>query len=281
MDFEWTNKQLFNGAYSRAYSYFSNSDMASRGLPSTAELDILNPLRGQIPDEVFTQAFTLPVTDGSGMIRPQQRQAFQLLQEAGWKIVDDKMVDTQGKPVSLEFLLAQPEFERVLLPFKRNLSDLGIELVLRRVDVSQYITRRRTRDFDITIGTFPQSSSPGNEQREYWDSSSADKPGSYNLIGLKSPAIDTLVDGLINSDTRQSLIDHAKALDRVLLWGYYVIPNWYIKTWRVAYWNHIAHPKVPPLYDVGISTWWIKPDAKPAVEIPPVDTQAPAPGTEQ
>jgi microcin C transport system substrate-binding protein len=281
MDFEWTNKQLFNGAYSRAYSYFSNSDMASRGLPSQAELDILNPLRGQIPDEVFTQAFTLPVTDGSGMIRPQQRQAFQLLQEAGWKIVDDKMVDTQGKPVSLEFLLAQPEFERVLLPFKRNLSDLGIELVLRRVDVSQYITRRRTRDFDMTIGTFPQSSSPGNEQREYWDSSSADKPGSYNLIGLKSPAIDTLVDGLINSDTRQSLIDHAKALDRVLLWGYYVIPNWYIKTWRVAYWNHIAHPKVPPLYDVGISTWWIKPDAKPAVEIPPADTQAPAPGTEQ
>jgi len=283
MDFEWTNKQLFNGAYSRAYSYFSNSEMASSGLPSPAELDILNPLRGQIPDQVFDQAFKLPVTDGSGMIRPQQRQAFQLLQEAGWKIVNDKMVDTEGKPVSLEFLLAQPEFERVLLPFKRNLSDIGIDLVIRRVDVSQYITRRRTRDFDMVVGSFPQSSSPGNEQREYWDSSSADKPGSYNLIGLKEPAIDTLVDGLINADTRQSLIDHARALDRALLWGYYVIPNWYIKTWRVAYWDHIAHPKVPPLYDVGIPTWWVKPDAKPAVVIPPVDTseQAPAAGTEQ
>lgn len=283
MDFEWTNKQLFNGAYSRAYSYFSNSEMASSGLPSQAELDILNPLRGQIPDQVFDQAFKLPVTDGSGMIRPQQRQAFQLLQQAGWKIVNDKMVDTEGKPVSLEFLLAQPEFERVLLPFKRNLSDIGIDLVIRRVDVSQYITRRRTRDFDMVVGSFPQSSSPGNEQREYWDSSSADKPGSYNLIGLKEPAIDTLVDGLINADTRQSLIDHSRALDRVLLWGYYVIPNWYIKTWRVAYWDHIAHPKVPPLYDVGIPTWWVKPDAKPAVVIPPVDTseQAPAAGTEQ
>jgi microcin C transport system substrate-binding protein len=271
LDFQWTNKQLFNGAYTRTDSYFDNSDMASSGLPSKDELALLEPLRGKIPDRVFTEEFKLPVTDGSGMIRPQQRKAFQLLQEAGWRIVDDKMVDTQGNPVKIEFLLAQTEFERILLPFKRNLSDLGIDFVLRRVDVSQYVNRLRSRDFDMIVSGFPQSSSPGNEQREYWDSSSADKPGSRNFIGLKDPAIDTLVDGLINSGSRDSLITHARALDRVLLWGFYVIPNWHINTWRVAYWDHIAHPKTTALYDVAPATWWVKPDAKPAIPIPPTD----------
>ncbi|MGV8863553.1 MAG: extracellular solute-binding protein [Pseudomonas sp.] len=276
LDFQWTNKQLFNGAYTRTKSYFDNSDMASSGLPSKDELAVLEPLRGTIPDRVFTDEFKLPVTDASGMIRPQQRKAFQLLQEAGWRIVGDKMVDAQGKPVTLEFLLAQTEFERILLPFKRNLSDLGIDLVLRRVDVSQYVNRLRSRDFDLIVSGFPQSSSPGNEQREYWHSSSAEKPGSRNFIGLKDPAIDSLVDGLIDADSRQNLITHARALDRVLLWGYYVIPNWHIKTWRVAYWDHIGHPKVTPLFDVATSTWWIKPDAKPANPAQPPEQAEPA-----
>jgi microcin C transport system substrate-binding protein len=267
LDFEWTNKQLFNGSYTRTKSYFDNSDMGSRGLPTPEELKILEPLRDKLPAQVFTDEFKLPVTDGSGMIREQQRKAFQLLKEAGWKIVGDKMVDTEGKPVTIEFLLAQTEFERILLPFKRNLSDIGINLEIRRVDVSQYITRRRSRDYDMIVGSFPQSSSPGNEQREYWDSSSADKPGSYNILGLKDPAVDVLVSGLINADSRQSLIDHTRALDRALLWGYYVIPNWHIKTWRVAYWDHIGHPKVSPLYDIGNMTWWVKPDAQPAVPL--------------
>ncbi|WP_095146571.1 MULTISPECIES: extracellular solute-binding protein [unclassified Pseudomonas] len=267
LDFEWTNKQLFNGAYARTRSYFENSEMAATGLPDAAQLAILEPLRGKIPDQVFSEAFQNPVCDGSGMIRAQQRQAYQLLQEAGWRIVDDKMVDATGKPVTIEFLLAQTEFERVLLPFKRNLSDLGIDLVIRRVDVSQYINRVRSRDFDMVVGSFPQSSSPGNEQREFWKSESADKPGSRNYIGLRDPAIDQLVEELINADSRNSLVAHARALDRVLQWGYYVIPNWHIKTWRVAYWNHIGHPQVPPTYDVGINTWWIKPDAKPAIEV--------------
>jgi microcin C transport system substrate-binding protein len=267
LDFEWTNKQLFNGAYTRTKSYFDNSDMGSRGLPTPEELKILDPLRDQLPAQLFTEEFKLPVTDASGMIREQQRKAFQLLKEAGWKIVGDKMVDAEGKPVTIEFLLAQTEFERILLPFKRNLSDIGINLEIRRVDVSQYITRRRSRDYDMIVGSFPQSSSPGNEQREYWDSSSADKPGSYNVMGLKNPAVDALVTGLINADSRQSLINHTRALDRALLWGYYVIPNWHIKTWRVAYWDHIGHPKVPPLYDVGNMTWWVKPDAQPAVPL--------------
>ncbi|WP_248807174.1 extracellular solute-binding protein [Pseudomonas sp. MWU13-2100] len=273
-DFEWTNKQLFNGAYHRTRSYFENSEMAATGLPDAAQLAILEPLRGKIPEQVFSQAFEPSVCDASGMIRPQQRRAYQLLQEAGWRIVDDKMVDAQGKPASIEFLLAQTDFERVLLPFKRNLADLGIDLVIRRVDVSQYINRLRSRDFDMIVGSFPQSNSPGNEQREYWKSSSADKPGSRNLMGLKNPAVDELVEALIDSDSRQSLVEHARALDRVLQWGYYVIPNWHIKTWRVAYWDHIGHPKVSPAYDIGLDTWWIKPDAKPAVPLQTNSTSA-------
>lgn len=271
LDYEWTNKQLFNGAYTRTRSYFDNSEMAAHGLPSPNELKILEPLRGKVPEQVFTEVFHNPVSDGSGMIREQQRQAYTLLQEAGWKIVDDKMVDAQGKPVSIEFLLAQTEFERILLPFKRNLADLGIELNIRRVDVSQYITRLRSRDYDMIVGGYPQSNSPGNEQREFWSSVAADNPGSRNFIGLRDPAIDQLVEQLINADSRQSLIDHCRALDRVLLWGYYVIPNWHIKTWRVAYWNHIGHPNVSPKYDIGIDTWWIKPDVTPAVSEAPAD----------
>jgi microcin C transport system substrate-binding protein len=262
LDFEWSNKQLFNGAYTRTRSYFENSEMAATGLPGPDELAILEPLRDKIPPEVFTQAFEPAKTDGSGMIRAQQREAYQLLQEAGWRIVDDKMVDAQGKPVTIEFLLAQTEFERVLLPFKRNLADLGIDLVIRRVDVSQYINRLRSRDFDMLVGSFPQSTSPGNEQREYWKSSSADKPGSRNYMGLKDPAIDQLVEELIDADSRKSLVAHAKALDRVLQFGYYVIPNWHIKTFRVAYWDHLGHPKTPPRYDVGTATWWAKPEVK-------------------
>jgi microcin C transport system substrate-binding protein len=260
-DFEWANRQLFNGAYTRTRSYFDNSELAASGLPTAGELKLLEPLRKQIPPQVFTDEYQPPVTDGSGIIREQQRRAYQLLQEAGWRVEGDQMLDASGKAVSFEFLLAQTEFERVLLPFKRNLADLGIDLVIRRVDVSQYINRLRSRDFDLIVSGFGQSNSPGNEQREYWHSSSADNPGSRNFIGLKDPAVDRLVDGLINAHSRQSLLEHTHALDRVLLWGHYVIPNWHIKTWRVAYWNRFEHPKVTPQYDIGLSTWWARPQA--------------------
>jgi microcin C transport system substrate-binding protein len=260
-DFEWTNRQLFNGAYTRTRSYFDNSELASRGLPDEAELKILEPLRAQIPPEVFNNEFRPPVSDGSGIIRDQQRRAYQLLQEAGWRVEGDRMLDAGGQPVRIEFLLAQADFERILLPYKRNLADLGINLEIRRVDVSQYINRLRSRDFDMMVSGFSQSNSPGNEQREYWHSGSADNPGSRNFIGLKDPAIDRLVDGLVQADTRDRLISHTRALDRVLLWGHYVVPNWHIKTWRVAYWNRLAHPKVTPRYDVGLYTWWSKAEA--------------------
>jgi microcin C transport system substrate-binding protein len=264
-DYEWANRQLFNGAYTRTRSYFDNSELASVGLPSADELKLLEPLRAQIPPQVFTDEYHPPVTDGSGIIREQQRRAYQLLQEAGWRVDGDQMLDSTGKPVSFEFLLAQTEFERVLLPFKRNLADLGIELVIRRVDVSQYINRLRSRDFDLIVGGFGQSNSPGNEQREYWHSSSADNPGSRNFIGLKDPAVDSLVEGLINADSRQSLITHTRALDRVLLWGHYVVPNWHIKTWRVAYWNRFEHPEISPKYDIGLHTWWAREKSPEAV----------------
>lgn len=265
-DFQWANKNLFNGAYTRTHSYFDNSELAATGLPSPEELKILEPLRKQLPAQLFSQPFKVPETDGSGVIREQQRRAYQLLQEAGWKIANDQMLDAKGQPVVIEFLLAQTEFERVLLPYKRNLRDLGINLEIRRVDVSQYINRLRSRDFDLIVGGFPQSNSPGNEQREYWHSSSADRPGSRNYIGLKDPAIDQLVDGLINAESRTSLVQHTRALDRVLLWGHYVVPNWHIKTWRLAYWDRLQHPAVTPPYDYGLMTWWVKPDAAPAAK---------------
>ncbi|WXL27577.1 extracellular solute-binding protein [Ectopseudomonas mendocina] len=274
-DFEWTNRQLFNGAYTRTHSYFENSELSATGLPSEAELALLEPLREQVPAKVFSEAYEPPVTNGDGIIREQQRRAYQLLQEAGWRVDGDKMLDANGQPVSFEFLLAQTEFERVLLPYKRNLSDLGIDMIIRRVDVSQYINRLRSRDYDMIVGNFPQSSSPGNEQREYWHSSSADNPGSRNLIGLKEPAIDSLVNTLIKSDSRQQLITSARALDRVLQWGHYVVPNWHIKTWRVAYWNHFEHPAVSPKYDIGIHTWWSR-DVPQASE-----TESVTPGSEQ
>ena len=256
-DYEWTNKQLFYGAYLRTNSFFANSELASSGLPSAGELELLEPLRGQIPEQVFTTPFTLPVSDASGIIRERRLQAWQLLQEAGYRIVNDRMVSAEGEPLAFEFIIAQTNLERVLLPFKRNLAELGIEMSIRRADVSQYINRMRSRDFDMTSAIWPQSNSPGNEQRDFWHSSSFDNPGSRNFIGLQNPAIDQLVEGLINADSRTSLINHTRALDRVLLWGHYVIPNYYTNTWRIAHWQHLQRPAQAPLYDYGLFTWWI------------------------
>src|SRR5690606_37335997 len=190
------------------------------------------------------------------IIREQSRRAFQLLTEAGYRIEEDRMIGPDGQQLAFEFLNFQPNLERVILPFKRNLAELGIDLQIRRVDTSQYINRLRSRDFDMTSAIWPQSSSPGNEQREFWHSASADNPGSRNLMGLRDPAIDQLVEGLIRADSRKSLITHARALDRALLWGHYVVPNYYVDTWRVDYWKRFGRPQQPPRYDVGLMTWW-------------------------
>ena len=258
-DFEWSNAKLFHGAYTRTTSYFDNSELAAQGEPDADELALLEPLRDQLPASVFGPVWTPPKTDGSGTIRDQRREAYALLQEAGWQIVDDQLVNADGEPLQFEFLLVQAEFERVLLPFKRNLASLGINMELRRVDVSQYINRLRSRDFDMVVTSFGQSNSPGNEQREYWHSSSADNPGSRNLMGLKDPAIDTLVEGLIQADSRDSLVTHTHALDRALRSLHLVVPNWYTKVYRAAYWNKFGHPEQPPKYDLGLYTWWVDP----------------------
>lgn len=255
-DFEWAKKQIFYGDYKRTHSFFENSELASTGLPSEAELKLLEPLRDKLPPEVFTQEFKPPVSDGSGIIREQSRKAFQLLTEAGYRIEDDKMIGPDGKQLAFEFLNFQPNLERVVLPFKRNLAELGIDLQIRRVDVSQYINRLREWDYDMTSAVWPQSNSPGNEQLDMWHSSSADKRGSQNYIGLRAPAIDQLVESLIRADSRQALVTHARALDRALLWGHYVVPNYYVDAWRVAYWKRFGRPAITPQSDFGLMTWW-------------------------
>ena len=266
-DFEWSNKNLFNGAYTRTKSYFSNSDLASSGRPSPDELKILDKYKGQIPDPVFTTAYEPPKTDGSGNIRDNMRQALRLLKEAGWSVKAEKLVnDKTGKPFEFEFLLTQPEFERIVLPFVQNLQRVGINAVLRRVDPAQYENRIKSFDYDMTIVLIPQSLSPGNEQREFWGSAAADENGSPNYMGVKSKTVDDLVDLIINTPDRANLLTRVHALDRVLLNSYYVIPNWHITYFRVAAWDKFIRPSISPPYALALDTWWFDPGRAETVE---------------
>jgi microcin C transport system substrate-binding protein len=260
-DYEWTNKNLFYGAYTRTKSYFSNSELAARGLPTDGELAVLEPFREQLPSEVFTKPYEPPASDGSGNIRRNLRSALRLLKQAGWEVRDGRLVNTAtGAPMRFEILLVQPDFERVVLPFVRNLERLGIEAKVRTVDATQYQNRLDEFDFDLIVHSIGQSLSPGNEQRDFWLSKNADIPGSRNLAGVKDPVVDALVEQVISAPDRKSLVDRTRALDRVLLWGHYVIPQWHIRSWRVAHWNKLGRPAVSPKYDLGLDTWWIKPE---------------------
>jgi microcin C transport system substrate-binding protein len=257
-DFEWTNKTLFFGQYVRSKSYFSNSELASAGLPGSGELKILEAYRDRLPAEVFEKAYRPPETDGSGNIRKNIRVALRLLKQAGWQIKDNELVNQKsGIPFRFEILLIDPAFERIALPFKKNLARLGIAMNIRVVDTAQFINRRRDFDFDMIVGRFPQSESPGNEQREYWSSSAADIPGTRNFAGIKNPVIDELIERVISAQNRDELVYATRALDRVLLWGYYVIPQWHIAKYRVAYWDKFARPNIVPRYSLGFDTWWI------------------------
>lgn len=259
-DFEWSNKSLFYGQYTRSKSYFDNSDLASTGLPSKAELKILEPLRGQIPNEVFTKPYTVPTTDGSGNIRPSLRAAFKLLKAAGWVFKKRKLVNGKtGKPFRFEILLVSPLFERVVLPYIRNLKRLGIDARVRTVDSSQYRRRVDSYDFDVIVHGVGQSLSPGNEQREFWGSDAAKRDGSRNVFGIQNPAIDKLIDSLIAAPDRKELVTRVRALDRVLLWGHYFVPHWHINSFRIAYWDMFGQPKVLPKYNLGFMYWWIDP----------------------
>jgi microcin C transport system substrate-binding protein len=257
-DFEWTNKNLFYGAYTRTHSYFSNSELASRGLPSEQELQILHPYRDRISEEVFTKAYQAPATEGSGNLRRNLRQASKLLKQAGWSIKSGRLMNLNtGQPMAFELLLVSPSFERVALPFQRNLKRLGIEMSVRTVDSAQYERRVEDFDFDMIVMAQGQSLSPGNEQRNFWTSEKADLPGSRNLAGIKDPIVDELVELVINAPDRQSLVLRTRALDRLLLWGYYVIPHWHLRQYRVAYWDKFGRPEISPKYALGFETWWI------------------------
>ena len=259
-DFEWTNRSLFYGAYTRTRSFFSNSELASRGLPSPAELKILEPYRGRIPEEVFTQTYAPPRTDGNDSLRANLRTAFRLLEEAGWVVRNKVLVNaTTGEPFTFEIMLVSPSFERVVLPYVQNLKRLGITARVRTVDPSQYQNRLNTFDFDMVVAGFGQSLSPGNEQRGFWSSAAAETPGSRNLIGIRDPVVDELIASLITAPDRQSLITRTRALDRVLLWGHYVVPHWYVRNFRVIYWDRFGRPANPPKYALGFNDWWIDP----------------------
>ena len=257
-DFEWTNKNLFYGQYRRMQSYFSNSELAAHGLPDDEELKILECFRGKVPDEVFTKEYKPPSYDGSGNIRSGLRIALKLLGEAGWVVRDKKLVDAEtGRPMSFEILLISPAFERIVLPFAHNLKKLGIDARVRLVDPAQYQNRLIEFDYDMIVGVWGQSLSPGNEQRDFWSSAMADAVGGGNLIGIKDPAIDELIELVIAAPDRQSLIERVRALDRVLLWGHFVIPHWHIPYDRLVFWDKFGVPEVIPMQGTSLLRWWI------------------------
>ena len=265
-DFDWANANLFYGQYTRSESYFSNSELGSEGTPDAAELALLEPYRDVLPPETFTREYQAPRTDGSGNNRANLRRAMELLKQAGWEVRGNTL-KKQGseETLSFEMLLYSPAFERIVLPFKRNLERLGIEMSVRMVDISQYINRLRSFDYDMVVATFPQSASPGNEQRNYWSSEAAAVPGSNNLIGIRNRAVDGLVEEVVSARSREDLITACRALDRALLWGHYLVPNWHLSAFRVAYWNLFGRPATVPEYDLEFFSWWIDPEREQAV----------------
>ena len=258
-DFEWSNKNLFFDSYKRSYSFFSNSELAASGLPSAAEMEILNPYRKQLPPEVFTEAPTNPRTDKLNGIRENLGKAIELLKKGGWEIKNGKLLSVKdGKQMKFEILLILPTFERIVSPFSANLRRLGIDVSYRVVDTTQYINRVQSYDFDMIVSTFAQSESPGNEQRDFWTSRIADIEGGRNVIGIKNRVIDELVEDLIRTQTREELINYCRALDRVLLWHHYVIPQWYLAVDRISYWDKFATPAIVPSGGMDFSSWWAK-----------------------
>ncbi len=274
LDFEWLNRHLFYGGYHRSNSYFSNSELAATGLPTKEELALLSPFKEQLPPEVFSQPFSLPVTDGSGGNRQSLSDALSLLKQAGWSLKNGKLINDKNEPFVFELLFLEPSMARIILPFKKNLEQLGITLTPRIVDISQYINRLREFDFDMVPVVFPQSNSPGNEQRDFWGSQAAKIPASRNIIGIQSPAIDQLIETVISADTRETLIIATRALDRALLWGYYIVPHWYLPESRVAYWHQLKHPEnTPPLYQLDLNTWWVDPESTLPVTLPVTEAE--------
>jgi microcin C transport system substrate-binding protein len=256
-DFEWTNKNQFYGLYNRTNSFFENSNLKAEGAPNDAELALLEPYRDKLPHDVFGSAFTSPVSDGSGQDRKLLRQASKLLREAGWTVNDGKRVNADGEQLDLEFLIFSPTFERIIAPFVKNLKILGIDASIRLVDPSQYQSRVKSFDFDISTQRYVMRVTPGIELRNYWGSKAADTSGSQNLSGIKDPVIDALIEKVIAARTRQELTTAARAIDRVMRASHYWVPHWYKAAHNIAYWDKFSRPKIKPKYGRGvIDTWW-------------------------
>ena len=260
-DFEWTNKNLFYNAYKRTNSFFENSELASSGVPSGRELDLLNDYRELLPQKLFQEEYNPPKTDGSGFMRKELQEATKLLQDAGWELQEGKLINKKsGSKFEFELLLVSPAFERIVLPFKDNLAKLGIDVSVRTIDSAQYQNRLDGFDFDMIVSTFSQSLSPGNEQRNFWGSDAAKTNGSRNIIGISNEVIDSLIEKVISAKDREDLIVTTRALDRVLLWNHYVIPQWHISAYRTLYWDIFDKPSVRPKYSLGTNTWWVDAD---------------------
>ncbi len=262
-DFEWSNKQFAYDAYTRTRSYFSNSEMEAKGVPQGRELEILSEFRDQLPEEVFSEEFNPPKTDGSGNNRQNLRAAIVLLDDAGYVMGEDqvRVHKDSGVRLEFEFLISGTNagFERWFMPFKQNLARLGIRADIRIVDASQYINRMLDFDFDFVVQSWGQSLSPGNEQREFWGSEKADTTGSRNYIGIKDPVVDALIEMIVSAPTREELVIRTRALDRVLQHGWYVVPNWHLPAWRVAHWDRFGKPDIQAPYSLGAyDTWWSK-----------------------
>ncbi|MFK5914786.1 MAG: extracellular solute-binding protein [Woeseiaceae bacterium] len=261
-DFNWSNSMLFYNQYTRCDSYFSNSELASKGLPKGKELALLNRYRKDLSSDVFEKVWSPPSTKNPGDLRNNLLLAAKLLKQSGWVVKNGILQNKKGKRFEFDVLLAQKGFERILAPFSYNLRKLGIILHYRTVDVSLYIRRSRTFDFDLMVSSYPQSQSPGNELYNLWHSSSANSEGSRNLMGINNKVIDKLIDHIVFAKNRDDVVIAARALDRVMLHEEYLIPNWYIAVHRIAYWDKFAYPKKLPLYFSAdnwvMSTWWKK-----------------------
>ena len=254
-DHEWINKVLYNNAYTRTDSYFDNSYLASNALPSQSELKLLNPWKDQLPKKLFTTTYKPPISDGSGVPRSNLRIAKKILEEEGWFIENNKLMKN-GKEFSFEFLIVSPSVERIALAFQKTLEILGIRMSIRTVDSSQYQARMLNYDFDMIKASWNVSLSPGNEQQFYWGSEVGKKNGSKNYAGVNSPVVDDLIVKLIGAKTREELTTIIHALDRVLLWGHYVIPLYHSNKDRIAYWNFLEFPENISLYGIVIESWW-------------------------
>ncbi|MDN3682930.1 extracellular solute-binding protein [Vibrio tapetis subsp. quintayensis] len=266
LDFEWMNKNMFYGQYTRTQSYFQNSDYQASDLPSSEEVKWLAPIKDQIPPRVYTQAYQAPVADGSGRIRKQMRTAFKLLKDAGWELKNKVMTNVEtGEVMSFELLIYSPTTERFAIPVQKNLKQMGIEMKIRTIDTTQYLKRYQDRDYDMVFASITSDKYPSTSLQIVWNSRYIDS--TYNRPGVQDPAVDYLTDKIAeNQENPEALLHLGKALDRVLIWNFYAIPAWHNSQYRVASWDKFSRPEHRPTYDLGLDTWWV--DTEKASKLP-------------